>query len=321
MTSIYIYFCIISARAVAAVGRIAAVGVQRAAADEVERVALRQLNAGTGARLSAGIGSRAGKRCAGGDVEIHRALDGEAAAADGRIGETEVARGVIVRHGICAAQRPPRRGASAQRRPVRLSGLRLPGDHIPVVGHLGDGGVKVESEAGADVVAVFLRVVAVPTAAAEVVAPRVAGIILRRRPVVVGRAPLHISASNAAEAIVQGVGAAGSGNHQVPLVLGGQLPRAAGDGRGLGRAGAYGRTPGHPVALVGQRERQALVVLRVEVGNHGHSRFAVSLCRRYIVIDTAVGANHATDVTGRAVDTVVGPRALRDCRQQQGEDH
>ena len=69
--------------AVAAVGSVAARGVQRAAADDVERVARRQFNARAAADGGGGIGSRAGNRFAGGDVEIHRAEDGQAAAARG----------------------------------------------------------------------------------------------------------------------------------------------------------------------------------------------------------------------------------------------
>ena len=57
----------------------------------------------------------------------------QAAAARGRVGETEVARDVVVRRVTCAAERLPRGGARAQRRPVRLFGLRLPVDRLPAV--------------------------------------------------------------------------------------------------------------------------------------------------------------------------------------------
>ena len=133
MISTCIYFCIISFAAVAAVGSVAACGDERAAADEVERVALRQFNARTRAGGGGGIGSRAGKRCARGDVEVHRALNLQAAAARGRVGETEVARDVVVRRVTCAAERLPRRGASIQRRPVGRGGLRLLIDRSPFV--------------------------------------------------------------------------------------------------------------------------------------------------------------------------------------------
>ena len=77
--------------------------------------------------------ARAGHGHAGGDVEIHRAEDGDAAAARRRVGEAEVACDVVVRRVTCTAERPPRGGARAQRRPVRLFGLRHCIDSIPFV--------------------------------------------------------------------------------------------------------------------------------------------------------------------------------------------
>ena len=69
---------------------------------------------------------------AGGDVEIHRAQNGQAAAAGVAVGETEVARGVIVRRGACAAERLSRGGAGAQCRPVGRGGLCLHIDRLPI---------------------------------------------------------------------------------------------------------------------------------------------------------------------------------------------
>ena len=117
--------CVTAIAAVAAVGSLAARGIHRAATDEVERVALGQFDAGTATRQSAGIGACAGDGLALRHVEIHRAPDGQSAAARYSVGETEVVRGVIVRRGVSTAERLARRGASIQCRPVGLGGLRL----------------------------------------------------------------------------------------------------------------------------------------------------------------------------------------------------
>ena len=100
---------------------VTACGLQPAVAEKVERVARRQFNTRTATRDSGivGFGTRASNRFSRGDVEIHCAPDGQTAAADGRVGETEVARGVIVRRGACRANRVPCRGTRIQGRPVR----------------------------------------------------------------------------------------------------------------------------------------------------------------------------------------------------------
>ena len=66
-----------------------------ALAEEEEDVAFRQLDARTGTRGCAGIGTRAGNGLPGGDEKMHRAQDGQAAAATVAVGETQVTRGVI----------------------------------------------------------------------------------------------------------------------------------------------------------------------------------------------------------------------------------
>ena len=126
-------FCVIAVAAIAAVGSIAARGIHRTAANDVERVTLGQLDTGTATRGSAGIGSRAGQRRAVGDVKIHRAPDGQAAAACVAVGETEVRIGVIVRRVTRTAERLSRSGACIQGRPVCRGGLCQCIDFIPVV--------------------------------------------------------------------------------------------------------------------------------------------------------------------------------------------
>ena len=102
--------CVTAITTVAAIRRIATRGVQRTAADEVERVVRCQLNARTGTSGALGIGSRAGDGYALGQVEIHRALDGQAAAASRAVGERDIPRDVIVRRSACHAKRLSRSG-------------------------------------------------------------------------------------------------------------------------------------------------------------------------------------------------------------------
>ena len=115
--------CVCAVCAIATIRSIAARGIHRALANDPERVALRQLNAGTGTRLSAGIGSRAGDGYALGQVEIHRALDGQAAAASRAVAEREARVGVVIRRSTCRAERLSRRGAFGQGRPVCRCGI------------------------------------------------------------------------------------------------------------------------------------------------------------------------------------------------------
>ena len=123
--------CVCAVCAIATIRSIAARGIHRALANNPERVARRQINAGTGTRLSAGIGSRAGDGYTLGHVEIHRAQNGQSAAASRAVAEREVRVGVVIRRSVCRTDCLSRRGTRTQLSPVCRGGIGHGIDLIP----------------------------------------------------------------------------------------------------------------------------------------------------------------------------------------------